>query len=96
MRNAARQEFDLAEILNELLAHLEATYLQLRAGQTGRAAASSTWVPSTAWANRNFSASAKPVREGIIRGVDPSGRLVVEMEGQRHSFGFKEIAFVWE
>ncbi len=95
MRNAARQEYDLGEIFNELLTHLEATYLQLRAGQTEGLRQEYLGALYALGQPKLFRVG-EAVQEGTIRGVDPSGRLVVEMEGQPHYFGFKEIAFVWE
>jgi BirA family biotin operon repressor/biotin-[acetyl-CoA-carboxylase] ligase len=95
MRNAARQEFDLAAILTELLTHLEAAYLQLRAGQM-EALRQEYLGAMYALGQSKLFRVGKAVREGVIRGVDPSGRLAVDMEGQPQHFSFKEIAFVWE
>ena len=95
MRNAARQEFNLTDILNELLTHLEGTYLQLRAGQADELRHEYLMALYAVGQPKLFRVG-EAVQEGTIRGVDPSGRLVVEMEGQLRSFGFKEIAFVWE
>ncbi len=95
MRNAARQAFDLEDTLHELLAHLEATYLQLRAGQTDGLRQQYLGALYALGQPKLFRVG-EAVREGVIRGVDPTGRLVVDMEGQPHPFGFKEIAFVWE
>jgi len=95
MRNAVRQEFELEEVLHELLAHLEATYLQLRAGHTDGLRQEYLSALYALGRPKLFRVG-EAVQEGVIRGVDASGRLVVEMEGQLHTFGFKEIAFVWE
>jgi BirA family biotin operon repressor/biotin-[acetyl-CoA-carboxylase] ligase len=95
MRSIAKQLFELEEILNELLEHLEANYLQLRAGRTEEL--------RKAYLNALFARDqpklfrvGKEIMEGTIRGVDSTGRLLVEMEHEPRSFSFKEIAFVWE
>jgi len=95
MRNAARQAFELTEILNELLAHVEAAYLQLRAGQADELRREYLGALYAAGQPRSFRVG-EAVREGAIRGVDASGRLLVEMDGKVQLFGFKEIAFAWE
>lgn len=95
MRNVARQEFDLEETLHELLGYLEATYLQLRSGQTEGLRREYLNALYAVGLPKLFRVAGQ-VREGIIRNVDPAGRLVVEMEGKLQHFNFKEIAFVWE
>jgi BirA family biotin operon repressor/biotin-[acetyl-CoA-carboxylase] ligase len=95
MRSIAKQLFELEEILNELLEHLEANYLQLRAGRTEelrKAYLDALYARD----QRKLLRVGNEIMEGTIRGVDSTGRLLVEMEHGTRSFSFKEIAFVWE
>lgn len=95
MRSIAKQPFPLEDIVNEILEQLEANYLQLRAGWPEELR---TAYHSALYARdqRKLFRIGEAIREGIIRGVDPTGRLLVEIEEKPHYFSFKEIAFVWE
>jgi BirA family biotin operon repressor/biotin-[acetyl-CoA-carboxylase] ligase len=85
--------FILEEELHKLLEQIERRYLQLRNKKFSEL--KEEYLTHLYRRNEKhlFEVSGKNV-EGIIKGVDESGRLIVFCEGHDRAFGIKEITFV--
>lgn len=92
LASVAGKAFSTEAVLEELLLRLEQRYLQLRAGKS--AALRNTYSQYLFGINelRSFYLPGEGPLEGRIRGVDPSGKLLVETEQGMRSFNLKEIA----
>ncbi len=93
MRSIAKQPFVLEEILNELLEQLE--LLTCNSAPAAEELRKAYLNALYARDQRKLFRVGEEIREGTIRGVDSTGRLLVEMEHESRSFSFREIAFVW-
>lgn len=81
------------QTLHQLLGHVENRYLQLR----NRAAAElrTRYLDALYWRHeRHRFRSSGGEFEGVIKGIDPVGRLDVECDGTRAYFDIKEIQFI--
>jgi BirA family biotin operon repressor/biotin-[acetyl-CoA-carboxylase] ligase len=89
----ANADFNLEEQLHKLLEQIERRYLQLRNNQTTEL--KEEYLSHLYWRNEKhlFNVQGKTV-DGIIKGVDESGRLLIFTEGREQSFGMKEISFL--
>jgi BirA family transcriptional regulator, biotin operon repressor / biotin---[acetyl-CoA-carboxylase] ligase len=92
LRNFSGQTFDLVNELGLLLSRIESFYLMLRRG--GDHEINESYSNSLYWRNEQhtFTSSAGEF-EGIIQGVDASGRLIILSGGLERSFDVKEVAF---
>lgn len=88
-----RQRYDLQEVLEGLLAHLEARYLQLRQNNTKMLEKDYQGNLYRLHKQHTFKAGIEQFT-GEILGVDAQGRLRVLTKGQEKNFGVKEISFV--
>lgn len=86
------KEFPLDPLLTNVLEHLEARYLQLRAGEQARIL--QQYEHALFWRHEEhvFSASGR-VFLGTITGIDADGRLIIQTESGIKAFGFKEVAY---
>lgn len=96
---------DLAEVFENLLQGLEWRYLEVRSRESGAGSQESgarsqglekDYLQALYRINEKhrFIVDDKEV-EGIIRNVDPTGRLLVGIENRIQSFDFKEIKYVY-
>ena len=88
------REFDIEESLKHLFAHIEARYLQLRAGQFEKLRAdyhARLFKQGVAAKYTDF----KTIFEAVLEGVSEEGMLVLrDAGGQERRFGFKEVGFL--
>ncbi|HEY5748204.1 MAG TPA: biotin--[acetyl-CoA-carboxylase] ligase [Chryseolinea sp.] len=85
-------QFDLQTELEGLLTFIEARYLQLREGKLSLLMADYLHVLYGLHQPLAFDVGGV-VAEGVIAGVDESGRLRVLMEGEERVFGVKEVSY---
>lgn len=87
------REFDLQSELEILLTMLEARYLQLRQGHLSGLMAD--YLRAMYWINEahTFGSNGQTF-EGIICGVDESGRLKLRINHEEKVFGMKEISYL--
>jgi BirA family biotin operon repressor/biotin-[acetyl-CoA-carboxylase] ligase len=87
------EEFPLEETLHQLLACLEMRYLQLRSGKFDELnndySAALYWI-----GEKHMFKKPEEVFEGIITGVDESGKLKVNVDGTTEYFDLKQIQFL--
>jgi len=83
----------LSEILEQLLSRLEARYLDLVHGNVQKLI--SHYHEALYWRNNTHQFSSRgEVFNGIIRGVDNTGRLQMEIDGEVRLFVEKEIVYL--
>ncbi|HEX6226041.1 MAG TPA: biotin--[acetyl-CoA-carboxylase] ligase [Chryseolinea sp.] len=86
------QKYDLQNVLEGLLSHLEVRYLQLRQGRA--ALLREDYLKNLYRFNQRHTFQSGDVRfEGKILGVDGQGKLRVAIGEQEKTFGVKEIFF---
>ena len=85
--------FQRENLAARLLECLERRYLQLRAGQIGDLRRAYLAALYRYQEPHEYEVAGRRVR-GQIVGVEPDGRLAVEMEGQVQRFGLQEIKYV--
>jgi BirA family biotin operon repressor/biotin-[acetyl-CoA-carboxylase] ligase len=88
----SEEDQDLNSVLNLLLENIEKRYLQLRNRKLDELKTDYLNRLFGKDEQRNFLVGEKQV-SGKILGVDSSGKLIVEIDGQNISFNNKEIAF---
>lgn len=88
-----KRSFELSDVLESVLEHLEYRYLQLRAKQWS--ALERDYLQHLYGLNQKlqFKAEGK-IFDGIIKGVDMHGRLMLEQEGVMKYYGLKEISLL--
>ena len=92
---AANQPLDRATVLTALLNNLEARYLALRGGAEARQRATyRTHLYRVDEATRFAFADETPPAQGIIRGVDARGRLLVTFTDGERAFDVQELRFL--
>jgi len=85
--------FDLQDVLEGLLSHLESRYLQLRQGSVQHL--KEDYLKYLYRLNEHHTFQSGDVQfGGKILGIDEQGRLRVSIGGQEKDFGIKEISFV--
>lgn len=86
-------DYDLHELISEILVHIEKRYLQLKA--TKLEALKTDYLNNLYLYEEvaKFKVNNKMLN-GTIRGINETGKLLIEMEDEIISFGFKEIGFV--
>ncbi len=92
MKLISRVEYNLEKLLPQLLTSLEQYYLRLKARDL-------SYIQNNYLKNLYFYQKKRTFRtdrifEGTITGIDDIGRLLVDIEGNIHSFSFKEIKFL--
>ena len=93
LRLLTHQQYDLPKLLPKLLTCLEKTYLALRNNQRDAIKAAYLQVLFRYQTPHLFRKN-NTIFTGVIMGTDPSGQLVVLVDGALQYFGFKEIEFV--
>jgi BirA family transcriptional regulator, biotin operon repressor / biotin---[acetyl-CoA-carboxylase] ligase len=90
----AGQDFELVALLPQLLESLEKSYLQLRQGQISMLKHRYLQNLYKYQEKHLFEDEAGNMFAGIINGVDPYGRLAVEVKEELKYYSFKEIKFL--
>ena len=87
------EEFLLDQALPELLECLEMRYLQLRSGKLDEL--DREYEKSLYWiGERHLFKKSDEIFEGVISGVDESGKLKVNIDGTTEYFDLKQIQFL--
>lgn len=87
------ENYDLASLLQELLSHLEARYLQLKAG--AYQILKDDYLNVLYWLNKlHVFESNERQFEGKITGVDEFGRLLIETLNGTEVFEVKQVSYV--
>jgi BirA family biotin operon repressor/biotin-[acetyl-CoA-carboxylase] ligase len=93
MKVVNSQEFILENVLPELLGRLETRYLQLRSGNLEEM--NSDYLSALYWlGERHLFKKAEEIFEGTITGIDPYGKLKVNVDGTTEYFELKQIQFL--
>ena len=87
------KEFDLEQLLNDLLKHIEYRYLQLKAGKNKKLKLDYLNVLLGYQKPLHYLVNNQRVT-GIIRGVSAIGKLQVEINSQIKEFDLKEISLI--
>ena len=86
-------DFLLEKELNELLGYLETRYIQLRSGNLEEL--SNDYHASLYWLReRHMFKKAEEIFEGEITGIDPFGKLKINVDGTTEYFELKQIQFL--
>jgi BirA family biotin operon repressor/biotin-[acetyl-CoA-carboxylase] ligase len=94
IKQILHQDYDLKALLSDICRHIEAYYLNLKAGKISFVR--NAYLSRLYWLNENKSfKSTNGVFNGTIRNVRDSGLLVIENNNQEESeFSLKEIEFL--
>jgi len=87
-----KRPFDLNNLLNEIIKHLEEQFLILKSGNYH--VLRSNYLDNLFWMNEKHSFFSMVEFTGMIIGIDPAGRLMVETENGLKKFNFKEIRYL--
>lgn len=87
------KEFDLEQLLNDLLKHIEYRYLQLKAGKNTQLKLDYLNVLLGYQKPLHYLVNKERVT-GIIRGVSAIGKLQVEINSQIKEFDLKELSWL--
>jgi BirA family transcriptional regulator, biotin operon repressor / biotin---[acetyl-CoA-carboxylase] ligase len=89
------RRYDTEEVLEELLDFLDVRLLQLRSGK--HSYLRNAYIEKLYRFEKPYLFEVnKETLEGVIKGVDEEGRLLVEIENSLRSFSFKEIKYLYE
>lgn len=93
LKQILHRDYDLRTILSEICGHIEAYYLNLKAGKFSFVR--NTYLTRLYWLNevKRFRSNDR-VFEGIIRNVKDEGLLVVESSQVMQEFSLKQIEFL--
>jgi BirA family biotin operon repressor/biotin-[acetyl-CoA-carboxylase] ligase len=93
LKQILHKDYDLRAILSEICGHIEAYYLNLKAGKF--LFVRNTYLSRLYWLNQlQRFRSNDIVFEGIVRNVKDEGLLVVDHEGTQREFSLKQIEFL--
>lgn len=94
LRLESGQEFTLDDLVPQLCEHLEARYLQLKAGKI--VLLQHDYIRQLYRFGQlvNYQRSSGETFQGTIIGIDEMGRLKVEVDSKIERFGLKEIKFI--
>ncbi|GAC1306109.1 MAG: biotin--[acetyl-CoA-carboxylase] ligase [Mucilaginibacter sp.] len=94
IKQILHEDYDLKALLSEICRHIEAYYLNLKAGKT--LFVRKTYLSRLYWLNENKSFKTQnAVFSGVIIDVRDSGKLVVQNNnGEESEFSLKEIEFL--
>jgi BirA family biotin operon repressor/biotin-[acetyl-CoA-carboxylase] ligase len=87
------KSFDLNEVLNSLLEKFEKRYLQLRNGKLLELKSEYLETLFGLDETRSFISNDRSF-EGVIKGVNDNGELIIASSGNTNSFNLKEVSFV--
>ncbi|MBB6129310.1 biotin--[acetyl-CoA-carboxylase] ligase [Mucilaginibacter lappiensis] len=93
LRQILHRDYDLKTILSEICGHIEAYYLNLRAGKF--LFVRNTYLSRLYWLNevKRFKSNDQ-VFDGVIKNVKENGMLVVENNNGQQEFSLKQIEFL--
>ena len=93
LKQILHRDYDLKTILSEICGHIEAYYLNLRAGKF--LFVRNTYLSRLYWLNqvKRFKSNDQ-VFEGVIKNVKENGMLVVENNNGQQEFSLKQIEFL--
>lgn len=87
------KDFTLENVLHELLSFLEKRYLQLRSGNLEEL--HSDYLSALYWlGERHMFKKAEEIFEGEITGIDPYGKLKINVDGTTEYFELKQVQFL--
>lgn len=86
--------YSLEYLFPQLLQHIEQQYLDLKNGMYS--IQKQKYIHNLYRFQERHLFQAEEVFEGVISGVDETGRLEIERNGKVFRFNFKEIAFVYD
>ena len=87
------KDFNLQNVLPELMGFLEKRYLQLRSGNLEEL--NSEYLSALYWlGEKHLFKKAEEIFEGTITGIDPYGKLKVHVDGTTEYFELKQIQFL--
>jgi BirA family biotin operon repressor/biotin-[acetyl-CoA-carboxylase] ligase len=94
IRQILREDYDLNALLSEICRHIEAYYLNLKAGKISFVR--KTYLSRLYWLNENKSFKTKnTVFGGVIIDVKDNGKLIIQNNnGEENEFSLKEIEFL--
>jgi BirA family biotin operon repressor/biotin-[acetyl-CoA-carboxylase] ligase len=93
MKRNSGKVYDRQEVLEQLLAHLERRYLQLRSRH--EAMLLEEYLRQLYWRNERHVFQSNGLRfEGTISEIDEIGRLIIETGEERRVFDVKEVMYV--
>jgi BirA family transcriptional regulator, biotin operon repressor / biotin---[acetyl-CoA-carboxylase] ligase len=93
MKVVAGQDFNLSDELSHLLEFLERRYLQLRSGKTGDLRNDYLSSLYGMGEQRSFMDAAGEM-QGVIEGINPQGKLLIDTREGIKSYDLKEIRFM--
>ena len=87
------KDFLLENVLTDLLGYLETRYLQLRSGNLEEL--NSDYLSALYWLReKHMFKKAEEIFEGVITGIDPIGKLKINVDGTTEYFELKQIQFL--
>jgi BirA family biotin operon repressor/biotin-[acetyl-CoA-carboxylase] ligase len=86
--------FDIHDVFATFRDMFEARYSSLAEGEQAQIEADYRSLLYRLDQLRRYSIPGRGEVEGAIRDVEPSGRLIVEIDGEMHGFLFKEIEYI--
>lgn len=93
IRKILQRDYELKNILAEICNHIEAYYLQLKAGKIEFVR--NLYISRLYWLNeQHLFKSNGEVFEGVVKNVEPAGMLVIEKSGKYETYNLKEIEFL--
>ncbi len=93
LRQVSGQALHIENVTERLLQFLEKRYLELRAGHTGKLRYAYLQALFRYQEEHAFMVDNIKV-QGQIVGVDEDGKLALEIDGELHYFGFKEVSYI--
>lgn len=90
--NIFERSFDLNGLLNKIIRQLEDQFLTLKSGN--REFLKSTYLDNLYWINEKHTFMSSSKFDGIIKGIDPIGRLLIKTDKGLEKFNFKEIQYL--
>jgi len=90
--NIFERSFDLNGLLNEIIKQLEDQFLMLKSGN--KEFLKTSYLDNLYWLNEKHTFMSSSKFDGIIKGIDPIGRLEVKTDKGLEKFDFKEIKYL--
>ncbi len=92
LSNIFKRPFDLNNLLNEIIKQIEEQFSILKSGNYH--ILRSNYLENLYWLNEKHRFFSMVEFTGMIIGIDPAGRLMVETENGIEKFNFKEIKYL--
>jgi BirA family biotin operon repressor/biotin-[acetyl-CoA-carboxylase] ligase len=90
--NIFERSFDLNKLLNKIIRQMEDQFLILKSGN--KELLKNTYLDNLYWLNEKHTFISSSKFDGIIKGIDPIGRLEVKTDKGLEKFNFKEIKYL--